>query len=268
MLSCSIIAGICMWLLDRRHRKSNFPHDFRNGAGIGIWWAIVTLTTVGYGDRVPKTKQARGFATLWIIAGVMILAGLQGTVIEQLSTSASDLTITQLAQTSDNLAGVAVGVFGGSTDEWRVRSRGARVTAYGSVASALDGLERGEVTAVAVDTLASAVVVSDLSHNDPDRTNIRPDGQIVETTTFGVLFSKKMASLAASSTVIDSTDMQLSECVTALSQTGPAEYNMVSKAEPAGSTPSSTPAIACGAQRPPRARGNRKERRVPGGREL
>jgi voltage-gated potassium channel Kch len=49
-------------------------------AGIGFWWAIVTLTSVGYGDRVPKTKQARLFATLWIVGGIMILALLQGTV--------------------------------------------------------------------------------------------------------------------------------------------------------------------------------------------
>ena len=152
--------------------------------------------------------------------------GLQGTVIEQLSTSASDLTIIQLAQTSDNLAGVSVGVFGGSTDEWRVRSRGARVTAYSSIEQALDALENGKVNAVAVDTLASAVVVSDMAYNNPSRANIRPDGQIAETTTFGVLFSKSMAELSAQSKVIDSSGMNLAACVSALSQTGPVNHTI------------------------------------------
>ena len=36
----------------------------------GIWWAIVTVTGVGYGDIVPITTEGRVFATLLILAGV------------------------------------------------------------------------------------------------------------------------------------------------------------------------------------------------------
>jgi hypothetical protein len=51
-------------------------------------------------------------------------------------------------------------------------------------------LEAGTIIAIAVDTLASAVVASDLARNDPNRKNISPDGAISVDATFGFLFSK------------------------------------------------------------------------------
>lgn len=40
-----------------------------------IWWAFVTITTVGYGDRFPVTTEGRIIAALLMTAGV----GLFGT---------------------------------------------------------------------------------------------------------------------------------------------------------------------------------------------
>ncbi len=39
-----------------------------------IWWAIVTLTTVGYGDMVPITVVGKIFTALSLLAGVALLA--------------------------------------------------------------------------------------------------------------------------------------------------------------------------------------------------
>jgi len=40
----------------------------------GIWWAWVTVTTVGYGDFVPVTLQGRLFASLVMLMGLGIFA--------------------------------------------------------------------------------------------------------------------------------------------------------------------------------------------------
>jgi voltage-gated potassium channel len=55
------------------------PSDF-SSVGEGIWWAIVTLATVGYGDVVPRSPWGRVVGSLGIILGVTFLAFLTATV--------------------------------------------------------------------------------------------------------------------------------------------------------------------------------------------
>lgn len=55
------------------------PNDFHS-VGEGIWWAIVTLATVGYGDVVPTTPWGRVVGGVVIVFGVTFLAFLTATV--------------------------------------------------------------------------------------------------------------------------------------------------------------------------------------------
>jgi len=61
--------GLAVWMVER-----DVP-----GAEIvtltdGLWWAIVTSTTVGYGDMVPVTDPGRGIATLLLLVGVALFS--------------------------------------------------------------------------------------------------------------------------------------------------------------------------------------------------
>jgi voltage-gated potassium channel len=46
--------------------------------GDSLWWAIVTITTVGYGDKYPVTPGGRAVAVFVMLAGVGIIGSLAG----------------------------------------------------------------------------------------------------------------------------------------------------------------------------------------------
>ncbi len=52
------IVGALVWLAERRDAETNFPRDPARGIANGIWFAIVTMSTVGYGDLTQKHAWA------------------------------------------------------------------------------------------------------------------------------------------------------------------------------------------------------------------
>jgi voltage-gated potassium channel len=66
-----VIFGVVIWLVDRK----DFPT-----VGLGLWWAVSTVTTVGYGDVVPTTIGGRFVATGLMIIGFASLSLLTGIV--------------------------------------------------------------------------------------------------------------------------------------------------------------------------------------------
>jgi voltage-gated potassium channel len=64
-LFVTIVAGIVIRVLD--------PADF-SSIGEGLWWAVQTVTTVGYGDIVPHHTSGRIVATVLMVAGIGILS--------------------------------------------------------------------------------------------------------------------------------------------------------------------------------------------------
>src|SRR5262249_32160340 len=67
----AIATGFISTLVDRK----DFPTF-----GDGIWWAIVTLGTVGYGDIVPHTAWGRVLGSIVIVFGVTFISLLFATV--------------------------------------------------------------------------------------------------------------------------------------------------------------------------------------------
>ena len=48
--------------------------------GTALWWAVVTITTVGYGDAFPVTPEGRGIAVFLMIVGISLFGFLTASI--------------------------------------------------------------------------------------------------------------------------------------------------------------------------------------------
>jgi len=60
-----VAGGVLMRLLD---------HGEYSNVWVGMWWALQTVTTVGYGDVTPKNPSGRIVAILVMLQGIAFLA--------------------------------------------------------------------------------------------------------------------------------------------------------------------------------------------------
>ena len=64
-----VFLGYLMVLVESSHPESQFQ-----SIGQGVYWAVVTMTTVGYGDVVPQTVLGRLLAAVVMLLGFGIIA--------------------------------------------------------------------------------------------------------------------------------------------------------------------------------------------------
>lgn len=82
-----VIAATAMHMVEAKAQPERF-----GTIPDAMWWAIVTLTTVGYGDVVPATLAGRIVAGFTMVAGMMMLAlpiGIVATAFHRKSTAAN-----------------------------------------------------------------------------------------------------------------------------------------------------------------------------------
>lgn len=74
------IVGLVIWLLERRGNPDDFPASLQHGLATGMWLAVVTITTVGYGDHVPQTRAGRIFTAFWMLAAMLFASTLTASI--------------------------------------------------------------------------------------------------------------------------------------------------------------------------------------------
>jgi voltage-gated potassium channel len=67
-----IVAGGLLVEEAERNAPGASIHGFANG----LWWAVTTVTTVGYGDMTPVTPAGRGIAVVLMIVGIGLFGAL------------------------------------------------------------------------------------------------------------------------------------------------------------------------------------------------
>ncbi len=143
-----VIVGHIVWFIEREE-EGHFHTSYIKGVATGIWWAIVTMSTVGYGDVYPKKPRGKAFAALVIISGIAIF----GFAIATLS---SAMVVTQLPtstiQGPGELYARPVAVIAGTESVILAEEQGMHPVPVKSIDEAIALLKARKVDAVVHDT--------------------------------------------------------------------------------------------------------------------
>jgi polar amino acid transport system substrate-binding protein len=143
-----LAAGFAIWLFERKANAEEFGEgNVRRGLGDGFWWSAVTMTTVGYGDKSPKTLGGRVVALIWMFVSLIIIASFTASI-------AASLTTNQLREDAFRdkpISELTVGVLEGSAALQYAASQGAQVEPFMSIREALEALQQEQVDTVVHD---------------------------------------------------------------------------------------------------------------------
>jgi voltage-gated potassium channel len=99
------------------------PHATIVNFGDAAWWAVVTISTVGYGDRYPVTTEGRAVAVGLMLGGVALLGVVTATIAswlidrvqeaEEMAESATRADVAALAAQVEELHRILLGMQAG-----------------------------------------------------------------------------------------------------------------------------------------------------------
>ncbi|MGQ9908566.1 MAG: transporter substrate-binding domain-containing protein [Candidatus Flexifilum sp.] len=146
MVIVILIAGNVVWLIERRSNPE-FNRAYGKGLFEGIWWAAVTIATVGYGDRTPKSVVGRLVAILWMFIGIALVAQFTAVITSGITLAGIRGAIGSV----DDLYGRRVGTVAGTTAELFLQEQLLRPIAFPTFEAAATALLDGGIDAVVYD---------------------------------------------------------------------------------------------------------------------
>lgn len=139
--------GSSIWLLERKQNPDQFGGHHRQGIFAGFWWAMVTMTTVGYGDIAPRSVGGRVLGMVWMLAALLIVSFFTASI-------TSALTVGQLSQqirSSEDLGSARVASVAGTTSAAWLDRRNIDFEKSTDLDASLDLLSAGKIDAVVYD---------------------------------------------------------------------------------------------------------------------
>ena len=116
LIGLLLLAGVLVWLIEHRANPEQFSAAPRQGLGDGLWWAAVTMTTVGYGDKAPRTGLGRALGVVWMFAAIVLIALLTAQVTSSLTVS----SLSGVVRGPADLVNVRVGAIEGVSPQGAV----------------------------------------------------------------------------------------------------------------------------------------------------
>ncbi|XP_028409023.1 uncharacterized protein LOC114531609 [Dendronephthya gigantea] len=173
------LAGIAMWALDTWTNPDEFPRPFHRGVLEGFWWAFVTMTTVGYGDRSPRGYAARVFAIVWVLVGLVIISITTGVI----TTSLTAITLS----TDLRLYGAKVGALANSTEYRMGVKKNSDVKEFSELGPMFAALEDRSLDGILLDSFVAGANKGLIS------SNVRVNKIISYDSSYGIVFRENMA---------------------------------------------------------------------------
>ncbi len=158
--------GFIVWFVEKKYN----PTDFRDGIyGImdGIWWSTVTITTVGYGDKTPKTTVGKIISMLWMFAAISLISSFTATIASTLTVNRLDVEVNTL-QDLKKIGRIGT-IRNSDTEDYLVRHQIKAYKRYNSVEDGLADLANGVIKAFAYDKAAIHYLVTEKCINDKVR---------------------------------------------------------------------------------------------------
>jgi voltage-gated potassium channel len=93
-----LCASLAMLDAERHNPDANI-HTF----GDALWWAASTMTTAGYGDRVPTTAQGRAVGFALMLAGIALLGVVTAAIASWLIDRVRDVDVAAQAATRGDI---------------------------------------------------------------------------------------------------------------------------------------------------------------------
>jgi polar amino acid transport system substrate-binding protein len=139
-----LVVGTLAWLLERRENARHFDPRPLRGIADGLWWAAVTMTTTGYGDKVPVSWRGRALGLLWMFASIFMIALFSATMASSFVVNRLKTGVTGPA----DLPRARVAAVTGTAGEQWLHAQGLDARTYPFVIQASKALQRGDVEAL------------------------------------------------------------------------------------------------------------------------
>jgi ABC-type amino acid transport substrate-binding protein len=141
------VVATLVWIFERRANPEQFGGSLPHGIGAGFWWSAVTMTTVGYGDKAPRTVGGRIVALVWMFTALIVISSFTAAITTTLTIGSLQGAI----HGPDDLAHTRIGSVPGSTSAGYLDWRQLPFNSFDTPEAALTALAAGEVDAVVYD---------------------------------------------------------------------------------------------------------------------
>ena len=146
ILTMLVLIGVAMWFIERRaHSAGQAPESSVVTLRDGLYWAVVTMTTVGYGDKTPKTTGGRIIAIVWMLGSVALVSLLSTSLVSRLT---AERVETRDIAASIDLRGKKLAAVARSSGAEYLDELHLPYLKYKDLPEALDSLAKGQSNAV------------------------------------------------------------------------------------------------------------------------